>query len=136
MGVAGFIGEKFCKVVYCAHAGTGDGSSASNPKALESGDLFAIPAGTLITDVAVVVTTAVTGSTQIDIGDDDGATSFVSAATLTVNAVTLNDAAYLINSGQNLGKYYASAGKEVKIAVTGSSQAGAVAVVIQGVKIA
>ena len=91
-----------------------------------------IPAGTVITNVSVVVTTALTGTSQLDIGDDDGATSFVSAATLTIGAVTTSNGAYLYSTGASLEKYYAAAGKEVKIDNTTANTAGAFALVVRG----
>jgi hypothetical protein len=51
---------------------------------------------------------------------------------LTAAAVTGNNGAYLYNSGAELGKYYAAAGKEVKLDNTTTNTAGAFVVVIEG----
>lgn len=127
-----FKKEAFQKVVYFAHGGAGSGESAADPKPLADGDLYAIPAGCVVDRVSVVVTTAITGTTQLDIGDDDDPNGFVAAATLTANACTGNNGAYLYNSGAELAKYYASTGKEVKLDATGTSTAGAGFVIISG----
>lgn len=126
-----FKGEAFSKVVYAAVGGTGKGASAADPLPLVDGDLFVIEAGMLITNVSVVVTTAITVATQMDIGDDDDQNGFVAAATLTANAASANSGAYLASGAQ---KYYAAAGKEVKLDMTGTAGAGAICVVISGYK--
>lgn len=130
-----FLKEKFEKVVYFAHGATGTGASAADPKPIVDSDVMAIEAGMVIQDVLLVVTTAVTGSTQLDVGDDDDQNGFLAAATLTANACSSGAGAYLDSSGADLAKYYAAAGKEVKLDVTGSSTAGAFAVIVAGYKI-
>lgn len=127
-----FKRESFEKVVYFAHGGTGLGQSAAEPLPLADGDLWPIPAGCVVSRVSVVVTTAITGTTQLDIGDDDDPNGFVAAATLTADAVTGNNGAYLYNTGAELAKYYSATGKEVKLDATGASTAGAGFVIISG----
>ncbi len=126
-----FKKEQFMEVVYYAHAGTGTGASAADPKAIVDGDVMPIEAGMVVTNVSVAVSTAITGSTQLDVGDDDDADGFVSAATLTAG-VHASDGAYLTGG---LEKYYAASGKEVKLDITGASTAGAFAVVVKGYKV-
>lgn len=142
------------QVVYFAHGGTGsgNGSSAENALPLEDGDLWAIPAGTVIENVYVVITTAITGVTNLDVGDDDDADGFVdgsasvtlgtagmysydaksAGAYLRIETAGATDAAdiYVVPNG----KYYSAAGKEVKLDTTTASTAGAGYVVIDYVK--
>lgn len=133
-----------------AAAGSGDGKSYASAKACATGDLWAIPAGTVIKNVYMILDVAVTGSTNIDVGDDDNDDGFidsslsvtlatpaiyghnckVAGAYLRVETAGATDAAdvYVVPNQ----KYYAAAGKEVKMAVTGTWTAGSFRVVIEG----
>ncbi len=147
--------QKFQKVIYLnGAAGLGDasGSSASNAKAFVDADLWAIPAGTLIEKVYVIITTAITGTSDLDIGDDDSANGFVDGSgslTLGTPGMYSNNAkvagSYLRveTAGATdaldiyvvpTGKYYSAAGKEVKLNVTTTNTGGAAMVVIEGMK--
>lgn len=125
--------------VYFAHGGTGsgNGADAANALPIASGDLWAIPAGTVVENVYVVITSAISGSTALNVGDDDDADGYVPTASVTLGTAGMygNDpdesGAYGVDSGGGRShKYYAAAGKEVKLAVTGASTAGAGYVVI------
>lgn len=146
----GFPGEPFQKIKYYAFGGTGSGESASNPASPVDGDVFAIPAGTLISRAYVIVDTAITGTTNLDVGDDDDADGFVdgsvsvtlgtpgmygwnakvAGAYLRVETAGATDAAdiYVVPNA----KFYAAAGKEVKLDVTTTNTAGAWRVVVEG----
>lgn len=152
MSVAGFAGEKFRVVRYYAHGGSGDNSglSENNAATIVDGDVMAIPAGTVIEKVYVIVDTAITGTTNLDVGDDDDADGFVdgsasvtlgtpgmygwdvknAGAYLRIQTAGATDAAdiYVVPNA----KYYSAAGKEVKLDVTGASTAGAFRVVVEG----
>lgn len=149
---SGFSNEKFCKVFYFEHGGKGsaNGSSAGNAAAMTDVDLMSIDAGSIIDQVWVVVDTAVTGTSAIDVGDDDDADGFCPAASLTLGSAGL----YCSHAGkkgvylyeQTFGvsqptesiapqaKYYAAAGKEVKLDFTGASSAGKGRVIVCGFK--
>ncbi len=127
-----FKNEQFVKMVYFAFGATGSGASAVDAKPIVDSDVMAIEPGMVITNVSVVVTTALTGTTQLDVGDDDDQNGFVAAATLTANAVTTSNGAYLYNTGASLEKYYPSAGKEVKLDNATTNTAGAFVVVVKG----
>lgn len=127
-----FKNTEWVKAVYFAFGATGTGASALDPKPIVDSDVMAIEAGMVITDVSVIVTTAITGSTVIDIGDDDDQNGFVAAATLTANAVTNSNGAYLYSGGASLEKYYAAAGKEIKLDNTTTNTAGAFVVFVKG----
>lgn len=142
--------EKFQKVFYLAHGGTGNGLTAESPLPILTGDLMAILPGMVLEKVCAVVDVAITGSTNIDVGDDDDADGYVDSslsvtlgtpgmyghnakvagAYLRVETAGATDAAdiYVVPNQ----KYYAAAGKELKIAVTGTSTAGKLRVVVEG----
>lgn len=148
----GAAGERFQKVIYVAFGGSASckGLSYSCAKPFTDGDLWAIPAGTMIDKVYAIVDTAVTGTTDFDIGDDDDADGFldgslsltlatpgaygmnakVAGAYLRVQTAGVTDPAdvYVVPTG----KYYVSTGKEVKLDGTGTATAGRVRIVIEG----
>lgn len=151
----GFQGECFEKVFYFSGPsgkGSASGKSAANAAAIKDGDIMSIEAGTIIKTVTVLLDTAVTGSTALDIGDDDGATSFCPTASITlatpgmycgnakargaylrVQTAGVTDAAdiYVVPNW----KYYSAAGKEIKLDNTTTNTAGAFRVVVEGCKV-
>lgn len=148
----GFVKEKFLRTVYLSSSGSASnkGLSAASPKPFVDGDLWAIPAGAVIEKVYVVVDTAITGTTNLDVGDDDDADGFVdgsgsitlgtagmygwnakvAGAYLRVETAGATDAAdiYVVPNA----KAYLASGKEVKLDVTGTNTAGAARVMIEG----
>lgn len=139
----GFQKQVHFAVTGCA-AGNG-GDSYAAPKCFGDVDVWAIPAGTVIERVYTVIDTAIAGTTDFDIGDDDSANGFldgslsltigtagmygwnskVAGSYLRVQTAGVTDAAdiYVVPNA----KYYSAAGKEVKMdatgAATGASQA-------------
>ena len=130
--------------------GSGDGKSYASAKKCADGDLWSIPAGTVIERVFVIVDVAVTGTTDIDVGDDDDADGFVdgslsgtiggpgmygnnakvAGAYLRVQTAGATDAGdiYVVPNT----KYYSADGKEVKLDATGTWTAGKFRVIVQG----
>lgn len=146
-----FRREPFRKVVHLSGVATGgSGASYDSPLPFSSGDLWAIPADCIIERVYMVIDTAITGSTNLDVGDDDDADGFIDSslsvtlgtagmygwdaknagAYLRIQTAGATDAAdiYVVPSA----KYYAASGKEVKLAASGTNTAGAARVVIEG----
>jgi hypothetical protein len=152
---AGWAGEPFRKIVYFEHGGKGAGSGndAGNAKAIVDADVMAIEAGTVIEKAFVVIDTAITGTTNLDVGDDDDADGFVdgslsvtlgtagmygwdvknAGAYLRVQTAGATDAAdiYVVPNA----KFYSAAGKEVKLDVTTASTAGKFRVIVEGYKL-
>lgn len=150
----GFAGEKFRKTFYLEHGGKGDqnGLDAANAKPFSDTDLMSIEAGMVIEKVYVIVDTAITGVTDLDVGDDDDADGYVdgslsvtlgtagmygwnakvAGAYLRVQTAGATDAAdiYVVPSA----KYYVAAGKEIKLDVTTASTAGKARVIVEGMK--
>ena len=145
-------GQKFQKVFYFAAGGTGSGESQSNPlsMAADNATVWDIPAFTLIEKVYCVLTTAVTGTTNFDIGDDDDADGYldsslsvtlgtpgvygwnakVAGAYLRVETAGATDPAdiYVVPGS----KFYTAAGKELKMDLTTAATAGALKIVVEG----
>lgn len=146
----------FVQTVYldgAAGKGALTGTDAANALPFVDGDLWAIPINTLIEKVWIVVDTAITGTTDLDVGDDDDSDGFidgslsvtlgtvgaysldakVAGAYLRVQTAGATDAAdiYVVRRD----KFYAATGKEVKLDVTGTNTAGKARVVIEGVRV-
>lgn len=152
MGALGFAAQRFQKVLYFAFGGTGDGSSAQAPLGLaaDNTNLMDIPAGTVVDKCYVIVDTALAGTTNFDIGDDDDADGYfdsslaanlavagmyghnakVAGAYLRVETAGVTDPAdvYVVPNQ----KYYGAAGKELKMDLTTAATAGALRVVVEG----
>jgi hypothetical protein len=147
--------ERFEHVVHLSVSGVAgqSGDSYSAPKPMLDGDLWAIPAGTVISRVYVVIDTLITGTTNFDVGDDDDADGFIDGSlSVTLGTVGMygwdakNAGAYLriqtagaTDAGDIYvvpsAKYYSAAGKEVKLDVTGTCTAGKCRVIIEGFRI-
>jgi hypothetical protein len=150
MARTGFVGERFTEVIYLEAGGTGSGKSESSPLDFVAGDLMSIPAGCVITKAFVIIDTAIAGTTNLDVGDDDDADGFVdgslsvtlgtpgmygwnakvAGAYLRVETAGATDPGdvYVVPNA----KYYSAAGKEVKLAVSGTNSAGKARVVVEG----
>jgi hypothetical protein len=151
---AQFGKEKFVHVVHLKYGGSASNSglSYSSPKPFADGDLWAIPAGTVIEKVYLVIDTAITGTTVLEVGDDDDPNGFIvdqaanfatpgmygwdakgAGADLRISTVGATDAGdiYVVPSA----KYYSASGKEVKLNITTTNTAGAARVVIEGYKL-
>ena len=126
------------------------GSSYAAPKCFGDVDVWAIPAGAVIEKVYTIIDTAITGTTDFDIGDDDDPDGFldgslsltigtagmygwnvkVAGAYLRVQTAGATDAAdiYVVPNA----KYYSASGKEVKMDATGAATAGQARIVVEG----
>ena len=155
--MAYFKPEKFKEVIYFSGAtGSGNlsGSDSSNAKAIaDNTNVWPIPAGCLIEKCYVIIDTELTGTTDMDFGDDDDPNGYidgsVSLSALTPGVYGWNAkvaGAYLrvetaggtdaadIDVVPN-AKYYSAAGKEIKLDATGTNTAGAFRLVIEGTMI-
>ncbi len=150
-----FQGECWEKIFYFSGPlgkGSLSGKSAGNAKPIADTDIMSIEAGTVIKAVTVIIDTAITGSTALDIGDDDGANSFCPTASLTLATPGMycsnakSRGAYLktVTAGATDAldiymvpnwKYYSATGKEVKLDNTTTNTAGAFRVVVEGCKV-
>lgn len=126
-----FKNEQLLVVKHYAFGASGSGNSSSDPASPVDGDIVAILADCVVESCDVIIKTAVTGS--IDIGDDDDADGFAATAGITeaTPGLYVGAGAYF---GSGAKKYYAAAGKEVKLDATTIS-AGSFAVVVKGYRI-
>ena len=123
--------KEFIHIKYYEFGASGSGQGPLDPASPVDSDILAIPAGAVIAGVEVVVSAAVTGT--ITVGDDDDADGFATSTEVTEGTIGAyaGNGAYLTS---NARKYYAAAGKEVKLDQTTIS-AGAFAVVVKGYRI-
>lgn len=138
----GFKGESFKRVIYVKGTATGgSGRSYDSPKPFVDGDLWDIPAGVLIEKVYVIIDTAITGTTNFDVGDDDDADGFIDGSlSVTLGSTGMygwsseSGGVYLKEGSGNApdAKFYSASGKEVKLDVTGTNTAGRARVVVEG----
>lgn len=145
--------EQFQKVFYLSSAGVA-GNSGDHPNSpLPFADLatvWAIPQYTLISRVYLIVDVAITGTTDLDVGDADDADGFIdgslsvtlgttgmygwnaktAGAYLRVQTAGATDAAdiYVVPEA----KFYKVSGKYVALDVTGTNTAGKARLVVEG----
>lgn len=146
--------QKFTKVIYFTAAGAGDngGGSYSNAKSMaaDNTNVWPIPAGTLIEKMYLIIDTAITGTTNLDFGDDDNPDGFIDSslgvtlgtpgmygydaklagAYLRVETAGVTDPADVDTVAA--AKFYSATGKEVKMDLTTAGSAGAFRLVIEG----
>lgn len=136
----------FEKVIYISAYMTSTQSAAyngvdyRNAKGFYDGDLWDVPAGSVIEDMYVIVDEAVSGISLFELGDDDDANDFISSATNPLSGTGLHydtmtsRGAYLKLVGENFRKYkyYPASGKELKLNVTGTATTGKVRLVVKG----
>lgn len=136
----------YSKVVYISAAVTTSTASARNTgldyssaKGFFDGDLLAIPANVVITNIYFVADEAVVGPTLFNVGDDDSSSGFIASSSplggpesfgstglkhygLDYKGAYLKGGVVVTNGWQ--GKYYSATGKEIKLDVTGTASAG------------
>ena len=142
--------QPFSQVFYLESGKTGNCLSAGSPCNFVDRDLWAIPAGVVVEKAYVIVDTAITGTTNFDVGDDDDADGYidgsvsvtlgtpgmygwsakVAGAYLRTETAGVTDPAdvYVVPNA----KYYSATGKELKLDVTGTNTAGKARVVVEG----
>ncbi len=159
-GSGGGINEKFVKTIYVKFGGSATNSGTSYDAAKScaaDADMWDIPAGTVIEKVYVIADVAITGSTALDLGDDDDPNGFfdggisgyegasfaagmygwnakVAGADLRVETPGATNATdiYVVPNA----KFYRSAGKELKLDITTACTAGKLRIVIEGFRVA
>lgn len=148
-GWGGSLGENFVKEIYVSGTATGGtGNSYSSPKPFVDGDLWNIPAKAVIKNIYVIVDVAITGTSNIGLGDDDDADGFLVPGSITLNTPGIYGyninavGAYLKVAGDDSSapstskipniKYYSATGKEIKLDVSGTNSAGKMRVIIEG----
>jgi hypothetical protein len=146
----GFKGTKFHKEVWVCGttAGTGDSSGRNGSNCLPFGNVtaFAIPAGTIVEKVYVIVDVAVANGSAFLVGDDDTSNGYIPSAAVTLGTPGLYgfncgaQGTYLRDQGDGSSpagakcqaKYYSVGTKSVKLGFTGVATAGALRVIVEG----
>ena len=74
--------QKFQKVIYLASNGAAanSGEHADSPKPFLDGDLYSIEANTVIEKCYLIIDTPITGTTNLDVGDDDDADGYIDSS--------------------------------------------------------
>lgn len=127
-----FSHDQILKVKHYEYGASGSGNSASDPASPVDSDIMPILAGTVISGVDCIIKTAVTGT--IDVGDDDDPNGYVATAGVTEATPGIYVGAGAYSADRATKKYYAAAGKEVKLDATTIS-AGSFAIVVYGYRI-
>lgn len=128
-----FSHSNVLKIKHYAYGASGSGESASDPASAVDGDVMAILAGTVISGVDVIIKTAVTG-TIVGVGDDDDNDGYAATAGITEATPGIYVGAGAYSADRATKKYYAAAGKSVKLDCTTVS-AGSFAVAVYGYRI-
>lgn len=150
-------GKSFQKVIHLTSTNlsptpnaNNDGRDYASPKPLTDGDLLAIPANVIITNVFVVVDQVGASLTAFNIGDDDDSDGYIASSSpnnaesgLQVLGLKYWDVAYKgaylkggnVVANHELSKYYSATGKELKLDVTGTSTDYKMRVFVEGVAV-
>lgn len=149
-----FKPEVFRKIFYFNASGSATGSALQPAAAstfVDRATLWAIPQFTLINRVYMLIDTAITGTTDIDVGDADDTDGYldgslsltlgttgmygydakVAGAYLRVQTAGATDAGdiYVVPTG----KFYKVSGKYIAVDITTANTAGAARLVVEGI---
>lgn len=129
----GFGGEQFM-IQKCYAFGASGAGSFDNPAAGVDGDISRIPLNSVVDRVDVLVHTALAGTTDVLVGDDDDNDGYVAAANVTeaTPAMYSGEGAY-VSAGAK--KYYSASSKELKLDVVGTLSAGKYCVMAFGYRL-
>jgi hypothetical protein len=130
-----FKNEEFLELVYLASDGdaSNSGKSAADPKPLVDTDgLIDLPAGAVVEHVDVVITAALVGVTEMELGDGSDDNGFAASGDITYGSEGAYRGAGAYISGAN--KYYAAA-DAVDMDVVGTASAGSCIVRVKGYRL-
>lgn len=131
----GFRNEEFVALKYLDADGSATNSGESSQDALNFANkdgLFNVPAGTVVTDVDVVITEALSGVTEMEIGDATDDNGFAASGDISYDTPGAYRGAGAYISGAN--KYYGSA-TDINLDVVGSASSGSAVVRIKGYRL-
>ena len=121
-----FKKDEVLRVVYLEHGASGTGASEDDALPIESASLGPLDEGEVVTAANWHVETSITGSTQVDVGNDDDADGYIAAPALTAGNVA--------GAGAELLVPKAAAGT-VELTVAGASTAGKAQIVLVGYRL-
>lgn len=130
-----FKNEEFVELIYLASDGVSGNSGKSSLDPLNfanKDDIFVLPAGTVVTEVDVVITAALSGVTEMELGDDSSDVGFASSGNITYGTAGAyrGNGAYI--SGAN--KYYA-AETGLNLDVVGTASSGTAVLRVKGYRL-
>ena len=121
-----FKNDQVLRVIYLEHNASGTGASENDRAPIESASFGPLDEGEVVTAANWHVEVEITGSTQVDVGDDVDPDGFIAAPALTVGDVA--------GAGALLNAKNAVAGT-VELAVTGASTAGRAVIALIGYRV-
>lgn len=130
-----FKNEEFVELAYLATDGVAGNSGKSAQDALpfaNKDDLMTLPEGSVVTEVDVVVTTALSGVTEMEVGDASDDNGFAASGDITYGTAGAYRGAGAYISGAN--KYYASS-TDIALDVVGSAASGTAVVRVKGYRL-
>ena len=130
-----FKNEEFLELVYLDTDGASgnSGKSAADPKPITSTDsLIPLPAGTVVEHVDVVITAALSGVTEMELGDGTDDNGFAASGDITYGTAGAYRGAGAYISGAN--KYYATA-DYMDLDVVGTASSGTCVLRVKGYRL-
>lgn len=130
-----FRNEQFESLIYLDTDGASGntGTSAQDPKPISSKDsIFTMPAGSVVTEVDVIVTTALSGVTEMEVGDASNDDGFAASGDITYGTAGAYRGAGAYISGAN--KYYAAA-TDLDLDVVGAAASGTCVLRVKGYRL-
>ena len=130
-----FKNEEFVELIYLDTDGASgnSGKSADDPKPITSTDsLMDFPAGTVVEHVDVVITTALSGVTEMELGDGSDDNGFAASGDITYGTAGAYRGAGAYISGAN--KYYSSA-DALDLDVVGTASSGTCVLRVKGYRL-
>ena len=130
-----FKNEEFVELVYLDTDGVAgnSGKSAQDPKPIVSADgLIDLPAGSVVEHVDVVITAALSGVTEMELGDGTDDNGFAASGDITYGTAGAYRGAGAYISGAN--KYYAAA-DAVDLDVVGAAASGTCILRVKGYRL-
>lgn len=130
-----FKNEEFLELIYLDTDGSASntGKSAADPKPITSTDsLIDLPAGTVVEHVDVVITAALSGVTEMELGDGSDDNGFAASGDITYGTAGAYRGAGAYISGAN--KYYSS-DDAMDLDVVGTAASGSCVVRVKGYRL-
>lgn len=133
--MSGFRNEQFVELIYLDTDGASGNSGKSADDALNFASkdgIVELAAGSVVTSVDVVVTTALSGVTEMEVGDASDDNGFAASGDITYGTAGAYRGAGAYISGAN--KYY-SVATDVNLDVDGSASSGTAVIRVEGYRL-
>lgn len=122
--------EEFELLLYFAHDGAGNGASLQDALPMVDASLAGkLEAGMVVSSAEVVVLEAITGTTDVLVGNSGDPDAYVASGDVTLGSVGLN-----VGAGAEVPSYV-SADDSLELDFTGAASAGSMVLVLRGYKV-